>query len=207
MRKALHDNDEAFLTFRDGKIHIWDSRDVDVFVEAANKGLELLKRMRKAYREVDLIDPASDHAPEIPEVFRKVRFYAGISRITEEESFCLAVNDWMSEYADEGRLTDEAIDQLNDFMSTIRYRHVLIPSKTEVPHWEYIADLNRKLDPAESAAFGFSQMLAIGGLKMVKRCQLPDCGHYFLGHTNAKWCSKACGSKYRVRRKRKRDSC
>ena len=205
MRKTLHDNDEAFLTFKDGKIHVWDSRNVVVFVEAANKGLELLRKMRKAYREINLVEPNSEHEHEIPEVFRKIHYYVGIPRISEEESFCLAVNDWMCEYVNEGRATDEVIEELNDFMSTIRYRHVLMPSKTGAPYWEYIADLNRHLDPAEAAAFGFSQLLAIGGLMRAKRCQMPDCGHYFLGRSNAKWCSKSCGSLFRVQKKRKRD--
>lgn len=205
MPKPLHDNDETFLTFKDGKVHIWDSRHIDVFIEAANKGLELLRKMRSAYREIDVGDPNSPHWHEIPEAFRKFRYYEGIPRISEEEGFCLAVNDWMCEYVDEGRATDEVIEDLNGFTSRIKYRHILMPSKTGAPYWEYIADLNRHLDPAEAAAFGFSQMLAIGALINVKRCQMPDCGHYFLGRSNAKWCSTTCGSLYRVQKKRKRD--
>lgn len=205
MPKALHDTEDTFLTFRDGRIHCWDSRDVDVFIEAANKGLELLKKMRNAYREVDLVDPDSEHASELPEIFRKMRYYEGIPQITEEESFCLAVNDWMCSYVGQDNISDETIDELNAFMSTIRYRHVLMPSKTGTPSWEYIADLDGHFDPARAAAFGFSQMLSIDGLKTVKRCQRPECGHYFLGRSNAKWCSKSCGSNVRVRNKRTRD--
>lgn len=206
MKKALHDTEQAFLTFMDGKIHVWDSRDVDIFIEAANKGLELLRRMRKSYREKNFVEPNSEHEHEIPEVFRKIRYYAGIPRISEEESFCLAVNDWMCAYVNQGEATEEMVEELNSFISAIRYRHVLMPSKTGTPYWEYIADLNRHLDPAEAAAFGFSQMLAIGSLIRVKRCQMQDCGNYFLGRSNAKWCSKSCGSLFRVQKKRKRDS-
>jgi hypothetical protein len=206
MRKALHDNEEGFLTFKDGKINIWDSRDIEIFIEAANKGLELLRRMRNSYREKNIVESNDENEHELPEIFRKSHYYAGIPHINEEESFCLAVNDWMYEYVDQGKATDEMVEELNSFSSKIRYRHVLMPSEDGEPYWEYIADLDRQLDPAEAAAFGFSQMLAIGGLKMVKRCEMPDCGHYFLGRSNAKWCSKACGSKYRVRQKRKRDA-
>ena len=205
MRKVLHDSDEVFFTFKEGKIHTWDSRDVDAFIEAANKGLELLRKMRDAYREKDLVDPNSEEASLIPEAFRKVRYYAGIPKISEEDSFCLSVNDFISEIADEGQITEETIELLNDFMSTIRYRHVLMPSKNGTPYWEYIADLNRQLDPAEAAAFGFAQMLAVDGFSKVKRCQTPECGHYFLGRLNAKWCSRSCGSLFRVQKKRKKD--
>lgn len=205
MRKVLQDNDDAFLTFKDGKIHVWDSRDVDIFIEAANKGLELVRRMRKAYREKNIIEPDSEHWHEIPKVFRTISYYEGIPQISEEESFCLAVNDWLCKYLDQGEATDEMVEDLNSWLSSIRYRHVLMPSKTGIPYWEYIADLNRYLDPTESAAFGFSQILAIGGLAKVKCCQMPDCGHYFLGRSNAKWCSKKCGSLFRVQKKRKLD--
>lgn len=205
MRKALHDVESAFLTFKDGKIQIWDSRDVDIFIEAANKGLELLRKMRKAYREKNIVQPNDENDHELPVIFNKISYFAGIPRITEEESFCLDVNDWMYKYVNQGKATDEMVEELNSFSSTIRYRHVLMPSEDGEPYWEYIADLDRQLDPAEAAAFGFSQMLAIGGLKTVKRCQMPDCGHYFLGRSNAKWCSKKCGSLYRVQKKRKLD--
>ena len=206
MRKTLHDTDDAFFTFRDGKIHIWDSQVVDVFIEAANKGLELLKKMRLAYREIDVVDPNSPHAHEIPEAFRKVRGFAGIPSITDEESFCVCVNDWVCKYVNnECSATDEMIDELNVFMSKVRYRHMLMPSKTGSPYWEYIADLDRHFDPSESAAFGFSQMLTIGALAKVKRCENDDCGHYFLGRSNAKWCTKTCGNNFRSKEKRKRD--
>lgn len=36
------------------------------------------------------------------------------------------------------------------------------------------------------------------------RCQLEDCRRYFVGDPRSKWCSKNCGSTYRVRDKRKR---
>lgn len=45
-----------------------------------------------------------------------------------------------------------------------------------------------------------------GTFKNLKRCALKECSKYFIGDPRAKWCSANCGSKYRVRKKRKIDS-
>lgn len=39
----------------------------------------------------------------------------------------------------------------------------------------------------------------------LKRCSLTECRKYYVGGPRAKWCSENCGSKYRVRKKRKLD--
>jgi hypothetical protein len=42
-------------------------------------------------------------------------------------------------------------------------------------------------------------------LRRIKHCALPECRRLFFGDVRAKWCSETCGSKARVRAKRKRD--
>lgn len=37
------------------------------------------------------------------------------------------------------------------------------------------------------------------------RCVLAECRRFFVGDARSKWCSTTCGSKFRVRAKRKRD--
>lgn len=62
--------------------------------------------------------------------------------------------------------------------------------------------------PDMDAAFAMNMCLLInhGVIKKVHRCALDDCRTYFVGDSRSKWCSKSCGSKYRVRQKRLRDS-
>ncbi|MEQ8860119.1 MAG: CGNR zinc finger domain-containing protein [Pseudomonadales bacterium] len=42
-------------------------------------------------------------------------------------------------------------------------------------------------------------------LTRLHRCQLDDCGNYFVGDPRSKWCSTRCGSISRMRIKRRRD--
>ncbi len=42
-------------------------------------------------------------------------------------------------------------------------------------------------------------------LPRIRHCNSPDCGKLFFGDRRAKWCSAKCGSRNRVRDKRRRD--
>lgn len=41
--------------------------------------------------------------------------------------------------------------------------------------------------------------------RRIKRCAANDCRKVFFGDVRARWCSPTCGSKFRVRAKRRRD--
>ena len=69
----------------------------------------------------------------------------------------------------------------------------------------FVAHIPHRPPPTVFAAYMFSNMTSLGWLTGLKRCRNPDCQEFFLGRTNVKWCSKSCGSLYRVRQKRKRD--
>jgi predicted RNA-binding Zn ribbon-like protein len=183
MKKVYHGEKETFLSQIHGKIHIWDHRIVDEIVEAANKGLK--NEMRAT------IDPESI-------VYREL---------------C----EWMTRYLkecvtdDKECVTDNFLNDLNTALYDIRYaKHLLpldlLPSGTGSPRSVYIADFNETPEPEEIAADDFSKLLSSGMLKRLKRCRMPGCERFFIGPRQAKWCSKTCGSKFRVREKRKRDS-
>ncbi len=120
------------------------------------------------------------------------------------------LRDWISRYFKEG-LTDHFLDDLNGAMYEVRYsKHVLpldlLPSDSGYPRNGYIAELDQRLTPEAYAANEFSKILTSRMLEGVKRCQMEGCKRFFVGRPQAKWCSKACGSKHRVRNKRRRDS-
>ena len=186
MKKALHDENDVFFTFREGGLLAWRIYDVDMLLAAANDAPDYEVSKKNGFN-----------------IYEKDGVV--VTRESPKNAFCSIVHDWMCDLVDEGA-TDELIDELNDVLADIRYIHVLIPSEGGIPYWQNnIADMNSPPNVLGAAGYAFAHQLAIGGLEGLKRCQLPDCEKFFIGRPNAKWCSKSCGSKYRIRKKRQRD--
>lgn len=117
---------------------------------------------------------------------------------------------WMSRYLNEG-ITDDLLNDLNAALHEIRYSKYifpldLLPSEIGFPQNGYVAKYDKIPSPEAYAADDFSKLLTSGMLKRLKRCQMDGCEKFFLGPPQAKWCSKSCGSKFRVREKRRRQS-
>ncbi len=117
---------------------------------------------------------------------------------------------WISRYLKEGA-TDDFLNDLNAALHEIRYSKYifpldLLPSEIGFPQNGYIAKYDKTPSPEAYAADDFSKLLTSGMLKRLKRCQMEGCEKFFLGPPQAIWCSKTCGSKFRVREKRKRES-
>jgi len=120
------------------------------------------------------------------------------------------LSEWLKRYLQEG-VTDAFLDDLNSAIHEIRYSKYilpidLLPSETGFPKNAYSAQYDESTEPEALAADDFSKLLTSGKLKRLKRCQLEGCEKFFLGPPQARWCSKTCGSKHRVAKKRKRDS-
>ena len=118
--------------------------------------------------------------------------------------FCEAMHTWLEQLVQEG-VTTKMIEDLNTELEGIRFQHVLKKDDSGEPTWLYIADYGFGQDADSRAAYAFSQLLTCGALEGLKKCQMSDCDNFFLGRPNAKWCSKKCGARHRVRSKRKRD--
>ena len=133
------------------------------------------------------------------------------SACTSSESIVYQkLRDWMNRYLKEG-ITDNLLNDLNAALHEIRYSKYilpldLLPSETGLPQNAYVAKYDKVPKPEAIAADDFSKLLTSGELKRLKHCQMEDCENLFLGPPQARWCSKSCGSKFRVREKRKRDS-
>ena len=117
---------------------------------------------------------------------------------------------WMSRYLEEG-VTDDFLTDLNAALHEIRYSKYifpldLLPSEIGFPQNAYVAKYDKVPSPEALAADDFSKLLTSGALKRLKLCKMEGCEKFFLGPPQAKWCSKTCGSKFRVRKKRKEDS-
>ena len=186
MRKALHDENDEFFTLKEGRFSRFQADDIDWLLDAANDAPNLEYRDKQGFTVI-------------------FRNGVPVSEISPEETFCCWVNRFMSSLVYCG-VTEDLIDELNYILSNIRYIHILMISKSKVPYWQNnVADMNRSSTPDEAAAYAFAHQLAIGGIDGLKRCELSDCKKFFVGRSNAKWCSKSCGGKHRVRKKRKRD--
>lgn len=117
--------------------------------------------------------------------------------------------EWISRYIEEGA-TEELLNDLNADLSKMQYSKYAVPldffPSEEDPQCLYVANLTKNYTHEIHAANDFSKLITTGMLKRLKRCQLPGCENIFLGPPQAKWCSKTCGSKFRVSKKRKLDS-
>lgn len=58
-------------------------------------------------------------------------------------------------------------------------------------------------NPSMFGAYFFNHVVSLGGLKQLKKCSNNNCLKFYIGRSNTKWCSKSCGSKYRVKKMRK----
>lgn len=126
------------------------------------------------------------------------------AEVTLYEAECIFTQEWFDTFIDKG-LSKETIDKLNSRIAHVRYHHILMYSSKGLPYWRHVANADQIDDPELSIAYGMSHLLTIGAFEGLKRCGLKECQKYFISRPNTKWCSKTCGSLYRVRQKRKKD--
>ena len=117
---------------------------------------------------------------------------------------CFFAFEWFETFLKNG-ITEEVVKKLNSRIAHVHYHHVLMHSSKGTPYWRRIANGDQIDDPELSVAYGVAHLLAVGAFEGLKRCRLQTCHRFFIGRPDAKWCSSACGSKFRVTKKRKRD--
>ena len=122
--------------------------------------------------------------------------------ITDAE--CIFAYEWLETFLEKG-ITEEVVKKLNSRIAHVLYHHVLMHSPRGLPYWRRVANGDQIGDPELSVAYGVAHLLAIGAFEGLKRCRMQTCQRFFISRPDAKWCSKACGSKHRVTQKRKRD--
>lgn len=119
------------------------------------------------------------------------------------------IYNWICRYMNEGA-TEEFLNDLNYHLRVVQYSNYVVPSDffspaAEGPQSVYVVNSNIEYSPDTFAAKEISRFVTYGMIDKLRRCQLASCQNIFIGPPNAKWCSKTCGSKYRVKKKRKRD--
>ena len=125
-------------------------------------------------------------------------------RITIRDAECIFAYEWLDTFVAQG-VKEEVIKKLNSRIAHVRYHHVLMHSARGMPYWRHVANADQIDDPELAVAYGVAHLLAIGSFVNLKRCRMRSCQNFFIGRPDSKWCSKSCGSKYRVSQKRKRD--
>lgn len=111
------------------------------------------------------------------------------------------IYECMEEYYKNG-LTDDLLNKLNEILMNVRIQCLLenMENKLSAIHVAYIP---KNPSPVVFGAYMFSHVTSLGGLEGLKRCYNKGCLNFFIGRSNAKWCSSACGSKYRVSKMRR----
>lgn len=110
----------------------------------------------------------------------------------------------MDEYLKNGA-SPILLNTLNRNICIVGHQCHIMPLKGKKLVAMFVAHIPHKPPPTVFAAYMFSNMTSLGWLEGLKRCKNPECKYFFIGRSNVKWCSKSCGSLYRVRQKRKRD--
>lgn len=110
------------------------------------------------------------------------------------------IYECMDEYHKNG-LTDNLLNKLNKIIRNVRIQCLVenIENKLSAVHVAYMPNP----PPLIFGAYMFSHITSLGGFNGLKRCQNNGCLKFFIGRSNAKWCSSSCGSKYRVNKMRK----
>lgn len=174
MKKALHGEEKAFLSQKNGKIYP-DELCVDEVIAALNRGIK------------------------------------GEWGDTTLEAITLRkLHEWICRYLEEGA-TEDFFNDLNSDLRHVQYSNYVVTADFYSPGGQnpqsvYVANMDVNYTPETFAAKEFSRFVTYGMLDQIRRCQFPGCENIFVGRPQAKWCSKTCGSKYRVSKKRKRDS-
>jgi hypothetical protein len=111
------------------------------------------------------------------------------------------IYECMDEYHQNG-VSDDLLNKLNKILMHVKIQCLVenIGNKLTAVH---AAFMPKNPNPIIFGAYMFSNVTSFGGLKKLKRCQSNDCFKFFIGRTNAKWCSNSCGSKWRVKKMRK----
>jgi predicted RNA-binding Zn ribbon-like protein len=111
------------------------------------------------------------------------------------------IYECMDEYLRNG-VSDGLLNKLNDILKDIKIQCLVenIEKRLSAVH---IACMPINSHPLLLGAYMFSNVASLGGFEGLKRCQSKDCRKFFIGRTNSKWCTNACGSKHRVKKMRK----
>lgn len=104
-------------------------------------------------------------------------------------------------------VTDRLLADLNSDLWYFRGAAELrLDPDTRELTWAISIPPDLSVDRDMLVALEVGHFLASGIFDKLKRCKLAECRKYFIGKTDrADWCSNTCGSKYRVRKKRKLD--
>lgn len=98
--------------------------------------------------------------------------------------------------------SDELLNKLNEILKNVKIQ-CLVESIDNALVTVHVAYIPYNPPPLIFGAYMFSNVTTLGGFEGLKRCQSKGCLKFFIGRTNTKWCSKSCGSKYRVKKMRK----
>lgn len=124
---------------------------------------------------------------------------------TWKELSDIFIYEWFEKIVQRG-INIELVKELNPSLSHLEFRRQLMLADNKELYWREVADGKiLELHPRLKTTYIISHLLAIGALKGLKRCKMTDCRKFFIGPPNKLWCSTSCGSKHRVRKKRKQD--
>lgn len=111
------------------------------------------------------------------------------------------IYECIDEYHRNG-VNDHLLNRLNNILKNVKIQ-CLVENIDNSLRAIHVAYMPFNPHPLIFGAYMFSHVTSLGKFEGLKRCQNNICTKFFIGRTNAKWCSNSCGSKYRVTKMRK----
>lgn len=180
MGKALHD---FFYIKTDVAIKCYSKSDALFLTDSANFSIE--RERSNSLKK----DPTAQH---VLELFGNT--------CVQIDAF---IYDCVDEYFHNG-VSDKLLNILNPKLQGVR-NQLLGESVNGKLVPVYVAHLPIDSPPTVFAAHMFANIISLGGLDGLKRCQSSDCQKFYVGRSNVRWCSKSCGSRTRVKRMRRKN--
>lgn len=114
--------------------------------------------------------------------------------------------EWLDHLTREG-LSSWLVGQLNAAAAGLRVASYLhFDEESGKFDWVLETPAQRKFRSRDTSyALVFTRIINADLTDRIRRCELDDCRRFFVGDPRSRWCSNTCGSKHRVREKRRRD--
>ena len=103
-------------------------------------------------------------------------------------------------------VTKALADELNGYLeNVVTIANMTLDYKSRKVEWNFVMRRSLENEKKTQIAFWIAALLERGELDGLAKCEMPGCGNFFVGTARKRWCSNACGTKYRVRKKRRLD--
>lgn len=191
MKKAHHEKTKEFQTLSGGVLYSWSLDSIGKVIEGANWVASIYPDGK-----MTIYEPATEFILEMGVWFSRLVD----SRSTREQDLVKRLsNQHQQQLIQQKR---KLVRDLNQVLQAVPYVRCLEFGKDGEFIWKEMPNFDAIDHPRAIAAYKFAYYLANGVLDNLKRCKREECRRFFIRARHAEYCSKTCGSMYRMQKSR-----